>query len=306
MIRFARVVWKRRHELLCNAQLLIVHDIYLLPLGRSLSTAASIPFVYDAHEEYARMEATRYPDWFLQVATKIENALARRAEFIVVPGITRTPRWSRAGFERVLVLRNTGLRNPRRIADVDLAWDILYVGILESLRRLDLLLELARTRPDIRVAIAGAGRLASEIERKASRIPNVSYLGWQNEVSHVIARARALYYGLDPAHPDAETACPNTLYLALSHRRPLVYFGGGEISEVAREFRIGVQVPVSAEGIARGVDEVRKTSSWEFEAAWASVASPEERRAYVTAVARAAGHDAGDHTLDVGRSGTAR
>ncbi len=284
MLRFARDVWNRRDELVDGARLLIVHDIYLLPLGRLLSHAMSIPFAYDAHEEYARMEAMRYPRPFLAAATKVENALARAAVFVVVPGTTRVRRWTDAQFDRVVVLRNTGSDGRVPPPDVEPEWDVLYAGILARPRRLDLLLEMARLRPDIRVAIAGAGKLHAQIDRAASKLENVTFLGWRTDVPDLIARSRSLYYGLDPAHPDAETACPNTLYLALSHARPLVYFGGGEISEVARRFRIGLQAPVSAEGLGDAVDRIRGATDWELEAAWASVTGPEERAAFVAAV----------------------
>jgi glycosyltransferase involved in cell wall biosynthesis len=288
MLRFAGRVWKRRRELFGGAQLLVVHDIYLLPLGRLLSASCSVPFVYDAHEEYARMEATRYPSWFLRAATKLETALARRADIIVVPGVTRVARWRAAGFEQILVLRNTGSRGEARAADGNPSWHLLHAGTLSAPRRLDLLLELARRRPDIRIAIAGAGKLAGELERTASTMPNVAFLGWLSDLSDTIARSRALYYGLDPKHPDAPTACPNTLYQALLHRRPLVYFGGGEISEVARSFRIGVRATPSPEGIAAALEEIGRTSTWDFDAAWEAVAGPEEGHSYVAAIAAAA------------------
>jgi glycosyltransferase involved in cell wall biosynthesis len=288
MLRFSRGVWARRAELLADADVLVVHDIYLLALGWLLARTRSLPFVYDAHEEYARMEAARYPPWLLRIATAVETALARGAICIVVPGAARVRRWASRGFENVLVLRNIGRDSPIPNDPDVMEWDILHAGTLSDERRLDLLLEVATNRPDLRIAIAGSGRLQDDLQREARSLPNVSFLGWRKDLSDVIVRSRSLYYGLEPTHPDAETACPNTLYQALRHRRPIVFFRGGEIDELAQRFCVGVRTTPTAHGLADAVDRVRAGDAWEFEAAWESLAREDAARDFVAAIVRAA------------------
>jgi len=287
MLKFAWRIWKGRAELLREAAVLVVHDIYLLPLGWFLSRIEGLPLVYDAHEEYARMEATRYSPRLLQLVTAVETLLARRAECIVVPGNTRVHRWSAREFDNVVVLRNIGLDTPPFTHEAKSDWDILHAGTLSEERRLDLLLELARTHPDIKIAVAGSGRLQTDIESAAAELPNVSFLGWRADLSDLILRSRSLYYGLDPTHPDAETACPNTLYQALRHKRPIIFFRAGEIDELSDRFRISVRAVPSASALAEAVEEVRSTNNWEFDAALESLAAEHTADDYVNAIVRA-------------------
>ena len=102
------------------------------------------------------------------------------------------------------------------------AWyDVAYCGHLAEIRRVDLLIEAARLSPQLRVVIAGEGRTSTRIAREASALPNVNFVGWTDRPDEVLASARVVYYGLDPAWPYAAKACPNTLYQAIRlHRRP--------------------------------------------------------------------------------------
>ena len=61
MTRYARQVWRRRAQLVGDADVIYVHDLFLLPLAFVLSIAKRKLLVYDAHENYALMEARRYP-----------------------------------------------------------------------------------------------------------------------------------------------------------------------------------------------------------------------------------------------------
>lgn len=285
MVRFARAVWADHRRLFADSDALIIHDIYVLPLGWLLSRRLRLPFVYDAHEEYARMEAGRYPAAFLRVATRAEDALARSACAVLVPGLSRTGRWTAAGFDRPLVLRNTGVARMVSDGRAPAQWDLVHAGTLSGVRRLDIVLELARARPDLKIAICGRGKSQDAVAAAASELPNVDFLGWQTEVERVLAQSRAIYYGLDPHHPDAETACPNTLYQGLLHEKPLIYFCTGEIEEVAQQYRIGIRSSPSAEAVARAVDAIKRGDiRWDFRPARDAVLSDDGRDAFLAAM----------------------
>lgn len=290
MLRFARAVWRRRAELTAGSDLLVAHDIYLLPLGRALALRMRLPFVYDAHEEYAAMEARRYPAWWLRCASAAETLLARRAAAVIVPGESRIPRWRDARSDRPILLRNLGLDEcdvPQ--GEDELRWDIAYCGTLAEVRRLDLLLEVARRRPDARIVIAGRGRGEAEVERAAGELDNVEYRGWATDADAIVRASRAIYYGLDPAHPYAEKACPNTLYDAVRLSRPLLYFCGGDVAEIAARYRIGVRCEPTAESLIAGLEAVREPDArWDFGPARAHLWTGDATEAYVSAILRAA------------------
>src|SRR5207237_10748121 len=169
------------------------------------------------------------------------------------------------------------------------AWDLAYVSAtLTANGRPDLFLEVARRRPELRFALAGKLSPARELERAALAAPNVDWLGWVDDPRKVMARSRAVFYGLDPRHPYSSSACPNTLYDALRVRRPLIFFCGGEPEELLGRFRIGIKCAPTADALLDALDEARGGSSWEFDAALTEVDREPGPQEYVEAVFRAA------------------
>ncbi len=283
MSRLAYTLFSNRRELLGDADALVVHDVYLLPAGWLLARILSLPLVYDAHEELAVAEAQRYPRALLHVASALETALGRRAAAVVVPGQSRTERWTTVGVSP-LVLPNLG-RTSSAATTLEPYRDIVYCGMLATVRRLDLLVDLARNRPDLRIAVAGRGREAQHVQTAAARLPNLEYVGWTDDPDRFLATGRSIYYGLDPTHPYSEKACPNTLYQAVRLHRPLIFFCGGEPDAAAADFAIGVKCEPCAASLASAVDAVRSPgAAWEFDAAWERLASPQALVSYVTLI----------------------
>ena len=284
MGRYYRRVWAQRRRLVADADVLIVHDFYLLLLGFCLSYALRLPLVYDAHEDYAAMESRRYPRRWLDLVTRLENLLARRARAIVVPGRSRVGRWRAAGFPDPVVLRNIGLSRVRGEAR-EPRWDIAYCGTLADVRRLDVLVDAARARPELRVVIAGRGRGTDLVQQAAAELPNVDYAGWRSDSDELALSAKALFYGLDPEHPYSLQACPNTLYDALRLRRPLLYFCGGEVAEIAAAHRIGVRCDPDPDSLLNALDgAMAPGQAWGYDEAWEEATRPEATRDYVRTI----------------------
>jgi hypothetical protein len=288
MLRFGWAVWRNRATLIADADVLVVHDVFLLPVVRFLSWVTGHLFIYDAHEEYAAMEGDRYPQWILRGVTNVESWLAHASEMVVIPGTIRADRWRKAGFDEVLILSNVG--EPRgRPPRVDIEWDIAYVsGTLGPSRRPDLLLEVARRRPDLRMLLAGVGQGAAEVQAEAATLANVEFREWVDDPEALLARGRVVFYGLDPNDPYSDKACPNTLYQALKVRRPLIFFCGGEAEALVERYRIGIQCRASADAIIEAFESVRGTDSWQFDEALRTLASEGDTGKYVDTVRRAA------------------
>jgi hypothetical protein len=256
----------RRAELLAGADAVIASDLYLLPLGRLLTAGTRLPLVYDAREDWAALEAARRPRMLRAAVTRAETALARRAAAVVVPGEPRTRRWRRAGIQPV-VLRNVGTTAPRN--GTATRWDVATVGLLAEQRRPELVLALAAQRPDLRIVIAGTGRLEARVRAAAEGLANVDFLGFVDDIDAVLAASEVIVYGEDPGTPYSSLACPNTLYQAVRLRRPLVFYCAGEPAEAARRFRIAVRCAPELGALSAAVDSARGARDWEFEAAWA-------------------------------------
>ena len=271
--RFSKDAFGRRADLLEGADAVIASDLYLLPLGRALATASRVPLIYDAREDWAALEAARFPAAMRGAVTRAETALARSAAVVVVPGRTRAARWRRVGIDPV-VMRNAGRSRPRPAA---IRWDVATAGLMAEQRRPDLFLALARRRPDLRFVVTGGGRLEREVSREAASLANVDYLGWVDDVDAVLAASSVIVYGEDPATPYSALACPNTLYQAIRLRRPLVFYCGGEPAEAAARFRIGVRCRPEVDALSAAVDAACSGDGWEFDAAWETFGAGAER-----------------------------
>lgn len=284
LLRFiTRTLWRHSH-VFRGAAVIVVHDIYLLPLGTLLRRLFRVPLVYDAHEDFVLIQRGYYPNWLVDMIERAESALARRAAAIVVPGTVRRQRWIDAGFAPPIVLANIG---PSSAVDgvgpePDVEWDLVYCGRLADIRRPDVLVELARARPDLQIAVAGVGPAATEVAAGAEELPNLSFMGWVDDPSSLLRKGHAIYYGLDPDEPYADSACPNNLYLAIRARRPLIFFCGGEPRRVATQYKIGIQIRPDVAELGQAVDMVTGGNvEWEFAQAWSAIESSETGREYV-------------------------
>jgi hypothetical protein len=273
LARFSARVLAHRRSLLRGADVLMAGDVYLLPLARLLAATARIPLIYDAREDWAALEAARFPPRMLAAVTRAETALARGAAAVVVPGEARAERWRRVGIEPI-VLRNVGTSRPRPAVQ---RWDVACAGLMAEQRRPDLVLALARARPDLRVVITGGGRLEDELRADAAQLPNVEYLGWVDDVDAVLAASRVIVYGEDPSTPYSALASPSTLYQAIRLRRPLVFYCGGEPEDAAGRFAIGVRCAPDVGALSAAVDRAREGNGWEFAAAWEMLGDGAER-----------------------------
>jgi hypothetical protein len=295
MSRWSRKVYRERVRLLDGANLLVVHDVYLLPLGYLLARSMRIPFVYDAHEDFALLEAGRYPAVLRWLVARFESLLGRRARAVVVPGNSRTARWKSIARETV-VLPNLGSDSSRSIQPTPSpTYDLVHCGGIDPVRRVGLLLDLAERRPDLRIAVAGSGRVAAEIEERAGRMTNVDFFGWVSDPDSLLSDSAAIYYHYDPAHPYSSVACPNTLYQALRVQRPLIYICGGEPEMLNRRFRIGIAPEPTVAGLEAALNEIAARDDWEFEEAWGSVADDPALERYVPVIQGAAGTQEAAH-----------
>lgn len=230
------------------------------------------------------MEAERYPKWLLQAVTALESRLAKDAVAVAVPGTSRAARWHGLLKDPPIVLPNLVQLDAPHQLDAPLEWDLIYAGTISEVRRLDLLIELARSRPELRVGVAGRGRGAEAIERAAQTLPNLEYLGWREDTGLLFSRTRAIYYGLDPTHPYSDVACPNTLYQALLYRRPLLFFCGGEPAQLAQRFRIGIRCEPTVAALETAIAEAAAARGWEFAEAWREVVTNADPERFVRVV----------------------
>lgn len=257
----------------------VAHDFLMLPLGAYVARRCRAHLVYDAHEIYRWMEAGRLPSPWLRAAEWVERRLIDRAvDLFVTVSEQRVDDYWHAKVSRPAVVVGNWYdwldlepeKMRRRYGLVGLGRPIVgYAGSLNSSRRLDLLIGLARHCPTIGVVIAGRGDpvIAEQIERAAQELSNLRYLGWVEPSTEVLAACDALYYAIDPTHAYWRFAAPNTLYTAIALDKPLVAHAGGEVAELARrEGAIVVMPDLTVDALASALEAALTGGRWSGEA----------------------------------------
>jgi glycosyltransferase involved in cell wall biosynthesis len=120
-----------------------------------------------------------------------------------------------------------------------------YIGILQRVRGLPVLLEVLARHPEWELVLGGFGGDEAEITTLARRLGNVDFVG---RVDY--AEALRLYAGVDvilstydPRIPNHRLASPNKLFEALMLGKPLVAAQGTGMDELVAEEALGWVVP---------------------------------------------------------------
>jgi len=102
------------------------------------------------------------------------------------------------------------------------------------------------------------------------RIHYVGFAGTQ-QISAYTCAADVVYYGFDPANPNARFSAPNKLYEALAAGRPLITGDFGEIADVVRKTGCGIVLPeYSVANVRVAIETLRDRAVWNSMAAKAS------------------------------------
>lgn len=101
-----------------------------------------------------------------------------------------------------------------------------FIGRLELIKGVDLLLAIGRRRPDLTIVIAGVGSLDADVRACAAKYPNVIVLGARTDVEYLL---RALDVWTLPSRGEG---LPLSLLEAMSSAVPVVTTPVGAIPEV--------------------------------------------------------------------------
>jgi glycosyltransferase involved in cell wall biosynthesis len=233
------------------------HDLDTLPLGFVLGKLKRKPIVYDAHESFPDMLEGNVPSTVRSGLTRLENFFIRRINLLITVGEKLRRHFAERGARRSVVVgnwkrlgdfsrtesQNRELRRQLGIPDSALA--VVCITQLLGDRKIEELLAAAAECPDVYVILGGKGILEGQIVRAAAANPRIRFMGFVSgkQIADYTCAADVVYYGFDPANPNARFSAPNKLYEALAAGRPLITGDFGEIADVVREAECGIVLP---------------------------------------------------------------
>ena len=135
--------------------------------------------------------------------------------------------------DKRVVRRQLGLPNEGVIVG--------FVGRLTAIKRPDRFVTLAAAVPEAHFAIVGNGPLLTEVHRRTAALPNVTMLGWNDDVSLVLAALDIVALTSD------NEGAPNALVEAASAGVPVVATDVGSVREIVADSTTGFVVRSDAQ-----------------------------------------------------------
>lgn len=253
------------------------HDLDTLPLGFILGKLKRRPIVYDAHESFTDMlEGSVNPAVRRRLAS-LENFFIRRIDLLITVGEKLRKHFESRGSKHSVVVGNwkkleefarSDAQNRATRQVLGVPDDALLVACVTQLlkdRKIEELVEAVNRTPNVWLIIAGKGVLKDYVRNAAAANTRILFVDFltSEKIAEYTCASDVIYYGFDPANPNARFSAPNKLFEAVSAGRPLVTGDFGEIAEVVRERNCGIVLP--------------KYGAEEICAAFATLADPEAR-----------------------------
>jgi glycosyltransferase involved in cell wall biosynthesis len=233
------------------------HDLDTLPLGFILGKLKRKPIVYDAHESFPDMLDGNIHTAVQRGLVHLENFLIRRIDLLITVGEKLRRHFDERGARRSVVVGNwkrlqdyarseeQNLELRRQLGIPNGAMAVVCIIQLFKDRKIEELLQAVEECPDVYLVIGGKGALEETVVQCAAKNPRIVYVGFVpgKEIPAYTCAGDVVYYGFDPANPNARFSAPNKLFEALAAGRPLLTGDFGEIADVVREASCGIVLP---------------------------------------------------------------
>ncbi len=247
LLKFYKQLYKRLKNKNNKYDYIYVHDFLLLPLGILLKYKYKLKLIYDAHEIYHIMEWEKYPSYLRNLIFFTERNLIRFTDFFVVVSRHRKNFYSKYVSKKINVIgnwfdeysgNNIDLRKQYNIPDGDII--LGYFGVINfNVRPINKIVEQIQKEENIHLFIGGVGADEDKIEEFVSTKKNVYYLGWLENVREYVGSLDYVVYVMNNSRKYSSYTAPNTLYLAISHKKPIITNVKGEPLELIEKYKIG-------------------------------------------------------------------
>ncbi|MCC6536717.1 MAG: glycosyltransferase [Bryobacterales bacterium] len=266
---YAKLLWRAARV---DFDAIHCHDLDTLPAGFVAGLLRRRPVVYDSHESFPDMLTGSVPAAIRRGLTLLENWLIRRVAVVITVGDKLRRFFEQRGARRAVVVGNWKRSEEFAIAPADRAALRRELGIPDGAlavvcitqllgdRKLLELFDAVDAVDNVYCIVAGSGSLEPMVRARAARNPRIIYAGRLKpaEIPRYTCAADAIYYGFDPANPNARFSAPNKLYEALAAGLPLITGDFGEIGEVVRTHGCGIVLETySAESVARAMSTLQ-------------------------------------------------
>ena len=248
LIKFFRKCIKKINSLKVNYDFFYAHDFLMLPIGVYLKMLKKKPLIYDAHEIYHIMEWEKYPRFLNSFMFFVEKQLLKFTDELIVVNKKRKEFYSKYYKGKDIKIignwydpyngESVSLRKMYSIPNDGVL--LSYFGVINFYGRpIDKIIEKLIVHENLYFFIAGVGKDEKLMSEMASKNKHIYYLGWQKNIRKFMSDIDFMIYYQNDKRKYFEYSAPNTLYLAISHKIPLISNVPGEVEELIQKFKIG-------------------------------------------------------------------
>ena len=266
--------WYQVLKLLASIKPDIVHchDLDTAIVGYLHSVKGnSTPWIYDAHECYPEQVSRQVNPMIKLGLSVLDKFLSGRAFKIITVSKVLADYFRSFNPEVYLVGNYQDTSANHRIpiiarGDFGYAGEdyiVGYIGGFTLARAIIPLIEASEYVPECKIVIAGDGPLRSQLEKLLPSHPNVNYIGWvaQDVAIDLFYICDVIYYGLYSDSGNSKFSSPNSLFNAMSARKPVISTRIGEISQIIQRENCGILVDQPVPNlIADAIRELKDSS----------------------------------------------
>ena len=247
LLKFYKQLLKKIRSEKNEYDLIYVHDFLLLPLGVILKYKFKKKLVYDAHEIYHIMEWEKYSPFLRSSIFWVERNLIKLADYFIVVSEHRKSFYSKYVNREINVIGNWFDKYEGNNIDLRKKFDMPkkdiilgYFGVINfKVRPINKIVENIQKENNIHLFIGGVGADEDNIENFIKDKKNVYYLGWLENVREYVNSLDYVVYVMNNERKYSSFTAPNTLYLAISHSKPIITNVVGEPKELIEKFNVG-------------------------------------------------------------------
>jgi glycosyltransferase involved in cell wall biosynthesis len=247
LLNFYLKAYKRIKNQNIKYNYIYVHDFLMLPFGVFLKFRLKLPFIYDAHEIYHLMEWEKYPSILRSLIFFAEKTLIKFVDHFIVVSEHRKNFYSKYIHKEINVIGNwydkySG-ENKNLRKTYSLSEDAIILGYFGAInlkvRPIHKIIELMQNYTNIHFFIGGSGVDVAKLTELIKSKKNVHFLGWMENVREYFDSLDYIVYVMNRDRKYFEYTAPNTLYLAISHNKPIITNVPGEPLELVEKYKIG-------------------------------------------------------------------
>jgi glycosyltransferase involved in cell wall biosynthesis len=138
---------------------------------------------------------------------------------------------------------------------------VVYFGVLNHERQVDVLVEAIAQAPDIGLLIAGRGDLHDAVVQQAAAYDNIIWLDWiaYEQVPIYTMLGDVVYACLKEVSGNPEYMAPNKLFDAFAAGKAIIATEGiGEMSEILQQYPAGIMLPeVDADSLLTALNSLK-------------------------------------------------